>query len=359
MSSDQKKRIAEIRAQALDLTDTIKTLSELGEFRVRFLGRKSELTSILRSLKDLPEEERREVGKAANTLYREIEEALDFREKSLESMPSELTLDVTRPGIRPRIGAAHPTTKILESFEEVFTSMGFEVVEGPEVETDYYNFEALNIPKGHPARDMWDTFYLESPEAIQDKAQSSELRAQGEKERLLLRTHTSPVQVRVMEQRKPPIRIIVPGRVYRHENEDATHSAMFYQVEGLLVDEGITFAHLKATLMYAFRLILGEDRIFRFRPSFFPFTEPSAEVDVRCEYCEGTGCETCRGKGWLELLGAGMVHPNVLKKVGYDPDTVSGFAFGAGPDRIAMKKYGFTDIRMLYKNDLRFLSQFI
>ena len=252
-------------------------------------------------------------------------------------MPRE-AVDVTLPGKRPGAGGLHPLTKVLREIQEVFVGLGFEVVEGPEIETDYYNFEALNIPLHHPARDMQDTFYI-----TQD---------------ILLRTQTSPVQIRTMESRRPPVRIIAPGKVYRVDAADATHTPMFHQVEGLLIDKDITMGDLKGTLATFVRALFGEDRGVRFRPSYFPFTEPSAEMDILCGICHGDGCRSCGGEGWLEILGAGMVHPNVLKMVDYDPEEVGGFAFGMGVERIALLKYGIDDIRMLFENDIRFLRQF-
>ena len=281
------------------------------------------------------------MGKLVNEVREEVERALAERgeilaEAELTRRLSAETLDLTLPGRRPQRGTVHPVNLILAELERVFVSMGFEVVEGPEVETDYYNFEALNVPPDHPARDMQDTFYLDGG--------------------FLLRSQTSPVQVRVMEKQAPPVRIICPGKVYRRDS-DATHTPMFHQVEGLVVDKGVTLGDLKGTLMELSRVLYG-DRKVRFRPSFFPFTEPSAEMDVACVVCEGTGCRVCKGSGWLEVLGCGMVHPKVFEMVGYDPDEVTGFAFGLGVERFAMTRYGIEDIRWLYENDLRFLRQF-
>lgn len=345
-----QEELARLEKAAFEELKKAGSPEEVEETRVRFLGRKGILTGILRSLKDLPPEERPEVGRAANELKAKLEEAIEerkaalFKEQERELLVKE-RLDVTLPGRPPSFGSLHPLTLVLEEILEIFQGLGFSVAEGPEVELDYYNFEALNIPKDHPARDMQDTFYVT--------------------DEILLRTHTSPVQIRVMEREGPPIRIVAPGKVYRRD-ADISHSPMFHQVEGLLVDEGVSFADLKGTLQAFARQCFGKEARLRFRPSFFPFTEPSAEVDVACIICGGSrpstllrvGCRVCKGTGWLEILGAGMVDPEVFKKVGYDPERLTGFAFGMGVERIAMLKFGIDDIRLFFENDLRFLKQF-
>ncbi|MGH7340919.1 MAG: phenylalanine--tRNA ligase subunit alpha, partial [Candidatus Rokuibacteriota bacterium] len=315
----------------------------LEDIRVRFLGRQGALTQLLRSLGTLPAAERPLVGAAANEAKRELEALLegrlgDARQAERASARRQQRLDLTLPGRRPPLGAVHPLSRVHDEIIDVFAGLGFSVVEGPEIETDYYNFEALNIPSDHPARDMQDTFYLPGG--------------------LLLRTHTSPVQVRTMLGKAPPVRIIVPGRVHRRDIPDASHSPVFHQVEGLAVDRNVTMADLKGTLELFARELFGPRSRIRFRPSFFPFTEPSAEVDVLCFLCGGDGCRVCKQSGWLEILGSGMVHPQVLKNVGYDTEEVTGWAFGMGIERIAMLKYGVDDIRLFYENDLRFLQQF-
>jgi phenylalanyl-tRNA synthetase alpha chain len=320
-----------------------RSAAELEEVRVRFLGRQGELTQLLRSLGSLAAAERPLVGAAANEAKRELEALLErrlveARETERAETRRRQRLDLTLPGRRPPLGAIHPLTRVHDEIVTVFAGLGFSVAEGPEIETDYYNFEALNIPADHPARDMQDTFYLPGG--------------------LLLRTHTSPVQVRTMLARRPPVRIVVPGRVHRRDIPDATHSPVFHQVEGLAVDRHVTMADLKGTLELFAREMFGERSRIRFRPSFFPFTEPSAEVDVLCFLCGGEGCRVCKQSGWLEILGSGMVHPRVLENVGYDPEEFTGWAFGMGIERIAMLKYGVDDIRLFYENDLRFLAQF-
>jgi phenylalanyl-tRNA synthetase alpha chain len=318
------------------------TSRDLEEVRVKYLGKRGALTQLLRSLPDLPAADRPLVGREANLAKTEIESELESRVSVLERLERRARLaidrpDLTLPGRRIVPGGLHPLTRVHDEIVDVFTGMGFAVAEGPEVELDYYNFEALNIPKDHPARDMQDTFYVG-----------------GE---VLLRTHTSPVQIRTMEQRKPPVRIICPGRVYRRD-ADVTHSPVFHQVEGLAVDRGISMGDLKGTLELFARELFGPDSRIRFRPSFFPFTEPSAEVDVLCFLCKGSGCRLCKGSGWLEILGSGMVHPRILQSMGYDTEEVTGWAFGMGIERVAMLRYGIDDIRLFYENDLRFLSQF-
>ena len=332
-----------IRAEATAQLAGASGKKELEELRVRYLGKKGEVTAILKQMGKLSPEERPVVGKLANEVRAAIEEALEARTSALsaaafeEKLKSE-KLDVTLPGRRPVLGHKHPLSLALDELKEILLGMGFSIAEGPEVEYDYYNFEALNIPKGHPARDEQDTFY------VNDK--------------VLLRTQTSPMQVRTMEQQRPPIRVIAPGRCYRSDALDATHSPLFHQIEGLVVDKGITFAHLKGTLETFIKQLYGEDSVIRFRPHHFPFTEPSAEVDVQCFHCHGEGCRLCKGEGWIEILGGGMVHPKVLQNCNIDPEVYSGFAFGIGLERITMRKYNIDDIRLFYENDVRFLGQF-
>ncbi len=314
----------------------------LEQWRVTHLGRRSEVTGLLRSVGSLPREERRAAGQAANAARRELESAFESRQAELRRSADGAQMDVTMPGYPVRLGSLHPLTRTLREIRRVLAPLGFRAVSGPEVEWDRYNFELLNIPADHPARDMWDTFHID------DKARPGEL---------LLRTHTSPVQARVMEQIQPPVRVIVPGKVYRYEDRDASHEAEFMQVEGLAIDKHITMADLRGTLTYFVRAMFGPDRELRIRASYFPFTEPSAEAEMSCHACDGDGCPVCGGTGWIEILGSGMVHPKVLADVGYDPDVYQGFAFGMGVERIAMLKYGVTDIRSFYRNDLRFLRQ--
>jgi len=335
-------RVAEILAAALLELGRAQTSPVLEEIRVRYLGKKGLLTQLLRSLSTLPASERREVGLLANEAKARIEATLRDRLAALQAEERRRVLlsdrpDLTLPGRRPPLGRLHPLTQVLDEIIEIFIGLGFAVAEGPEVESDFYNFEALNLPKDHPARDMQDTFYLS--------------------DEVLLRTHTSPVQIRTMQAERPPVRIIAPGKVYRRD-ADITHSPMFHQVEGLAVDRGISMGDLKGTLELFAREMFGPESRIRFRPSFFPFTEPSAEVDVLCFLCQGTGCRVCKLSGWLEILGSGMVHPEVLRGVGYDPEEVTGFAFGMGVERIAMLKYGIDDIRLFFESDLRFLTQF-
>jgi phenylalanyl-tRNA synthetase alpha chain len=333
------ERIKAIAEEAKASLQNAATAEELEAFRIKYLGRKGELSNILKGMKDLPPEERKEIGRAANVLKRELEEFFAQKTAGVSSArrgPAK-PIDVTLPGFRTERGRLHPITQVLNDVKDIFKRLGYSIATGPEVETDYYNFEALNIPPDHPSRDMWATLYTEDGN--------------------LLRTHTSPVQIRVMEKRKPPVAIIVPGRVYRRD-ADVTHSPVFHQLEGLLVDRGINFGHLKGTLTAFLKQCFGGSRKVRFRPSYFPFTEPSAEVDVECILCNGLGCKVCKGTGWLEILGAGMVDPNVFKHVKYDTDEYSGFAFGMGIERIAMLKYGIDDIRLFFENDLRFLKQF-
>jgi phenylalanyl-tRNA synthetase alpha chain len=336
-------RVDAIAQEARDAVAAARSAAELEQVRVRFLGRQGVLTQLLRSLGGLVPEERPLVGAAANEAKRALEALLEERlARALDAergvKRARERLDLTLPGRRPPRGALHPLTRVHDEIVAIFAGLGFSVVEGPEIETDYYNFEALNIPRDHPARDMQDTFYVS--------------------ESTLLRTHTSPVQVRTMLAQKPPVRIIVPGKVFRRDVTDASHSPMFHQVEGLAVDRDITLGDLKGTLELFAREMFGSTSRIRFRPSFFPFTEPSAEVDVLCFVCHGEGCRLCKQGGWLEILGSGMVHPRVLENVGYDPEAVTGWAFGMGIERIAMLKYGIDDLRLFFDNDLRFLRQF-
>ncbi|MDP2659476.1 MAG: phenylalanine--tRNA ligase subunit alpha [Dehalococcoidia bacterium] len=345
-----------LQREALDLLGQASNTEALEAWRVRFLGRSGAVTSVLRGLKDLPPAERPAVGARANQVKITLEEALKTTQDGLRqaelARSSRASLDVTMPGRPFPVGRLHPINKIIREICRVFTAMGFQVVEGPEVEWDYYNFEALNIPKDHPARDMFDTLWV-TPEG-----------SEGLKP-MLLRTHTSPMQIRVMEQTQPPVRVVVPGRVYRYEATDATHESMFHQVEGLAVDEDITMADLKGALYTFARAIFGQERQVRFRCDYFPFVEPGVEVAVDCFVCDGRGalpdgqvCRLCKGSGWLEVFGAGMVHPQVLRNVGYDPRRYRGFAFGGGLERIAMLRYGIDNIRLFFSNDLRFLRQF-
>ncbi len=335
-------RVDAIAADARDAIGRAGSSAELEQVRVRFLGRQGALTGLLRSLGTLPAEERREVGAAANEVKRALETLLEqrlteARETERRQARARQRPDLTLPGRRPPLGTRHPLTLVQDEIVGIFVGLGFSIAEGPEIETDYYNFEALNIPADHPARDMQDTFYLPDER--------------------LLRTHTSPVQIRTMQAQRPPVRIICPGTVYRRD-ADITHSPMFHQIEGLAVDRHITMADLKGTLELFAREMFGARSRIRFRPSFFPFTEPSAEVDVLCFLCGGEGCRVCKASGWLEILGSGMVHPNVLRNVGYDPEAFTGWAFGMGIERVAMLKYGIDDIRLFFENDLRFLRQF-
>jgi len=334
--------LGHIREEALISLSKAHTEKEITEIRVKTLGRKGSLTQLLKQLGTLPETERKEIGRRANeikeALESQIEEALlQVKEREKREALEGERVDITLPGRRAPMGKRHPITQTLDEIVQIFSHLGFEVVEGPEVELDYYNFEALNIPKGHPAREMQATFFIS--------------------EDVVLRTHTSPVQVRTMERRRPPVRVICPGAVYRCDS-DPTHSPMFHQVEGLLVDKGITFADLKGVLTVFVHEMFGEGTRLRFRPSFFPFTEPSAEVDIECFICGGKGCGVCSNTGWLEILGSGMVDPTVYQFVNYDAEEVTGFAFGMGIERIAMLKFGINDIRLFFNNDLRFLRQF-
>ena len=342
--------LAALQNEALGALDQAADDRALEAWRAAYLGRSGRLTQVLRSLGSVPAEERRAAGAAANEAKTLLEAALAQKEESLRQATlqrdlAEGAFDVTQPGKPVTIGRLHPVTQTVREICDAFVAMGFAVVEGPEVELDYYNFEALNIPREHPARDMWDTIWV-SPEGP---------RAENP---ILLRTHTSPMQVRVMENTRPPVRVVVPGKVYRYEATDATHESMFYQIEGLAVDEGISMADLKGTLYDLARRLFGEERRIRFRCDYFPFVEPGVDMSIDCFNCKGAGCRTCKNSGWIEILGAGMVHPDVLRRVGYDPDIYTGFAFGMGPERIAMLRHGIDDIRLFYSNDLRFLKQF-
>ena len=341
---DEKIRELKARARAA-IAETAGSLSELNDIRVKILGKKGELTALMRSMGTVAQEERPRIGKIVNEARAELEELLakkseEIAQRVLAAKMDAEQIDVTLPGRTMQIGHLHPLTITLNRIKKIFLQMGFTVEEGPEIETDYYNFEALNLPKDHPARDMQDSFYIT--------------------EDILLRSQTSPVQARTMQKNEPnaPIRMIAPGRVYRRDSYDATHSPMFTQVEGLVIDKDISFADLKGTLELCLHELFDADAKVRFRPSFFPFTEPSTEVDISCSSCHGAGCRVCKGTGWLEILGAGMVHPNVLRMSGYDPNVVSGFAFGMGVERIAMLAYGVDDLRLFYDNDVRFLHQF-
>jgi phenylalanyl-tRNA synthetase alpha chain len=340
----EERQLDELLGRAGGELDRIDTTAGLEEWRTRYLGReRGEMTAILKGLGRLPDAQRKAVGQRANAVKAELEGRLAQRAEALRARElaaaiEREALDVTLPGRAVPRGHLHPITRVIRDTARIFSQMGFNVVEGPEVETDYYNFQALNIPPDHPARDMQDTFWV----------------VPGE---ILLRTQTSPNQIRIMERMRPPVRAIVPGKVYRHEAIDATHEAMFHQIEGLLIDETTTMADLKGVLARFAREMFGHDRRVRFRPSYFPFTEPSAEMDVSCGVCGGVGCKGCKQTGWLELLGCGMVHPQVLRNVNYDPARYRGFAFGMGPERIAMQRYGVDDLRAFSANDLRFLRQ--
>ena len=337
-------RITELEGEALREIGAAENMEAVKELRVRYLGKKGALTALLRGMGGLPPDQRPQAGQKANSLRNKLEELFKLKEEELEeaaalSRREEERIDITLPGAPFKPGRKHPLTLILEEIRAIFTGLGFRVAQGPEIESDFYNFEALNMPADHPARDMQDSFYF-TPQIV-------------------LRTHTSPVQIRTMELQapRPPLRIIAPGKVYRRD-DDATHTPMFHQVEGLAVDRGVTFADLKGTLLLFAREMFDPGQRIRLRPSFFPFTEPSAEVDIACVMCGGKGCRLCGQSGWLEILGCGMVHPRVLEVSGYDPEDVTGFAFGMGVERIAMLKYGIDDMRLLFSNDLRFLRQF-
>ena len=333
--SSTKEEIAKSLAEA-------KTKEELEALRVKYLGRKGILAELTQSFSQLPPDERPEFGRQINTLKQQALSLFSEKEKTLGAMAQKESLapiDIGMPGIRPEVGTMHPLSRVIREICEIFSRLGFTVIEGPEIETEENNFTGLNIPLDHPSRDAFDTFYLKD-------------------QKLLLRSHTSPVQIRVMKARKPPLAVIVPGRVYRPDALDASHSFMFHQIEGFMVDKNIRFSDLKGILEIFAKSVFGKEIKMRFRPHFFPFTEPSAEVDISCIICKGKGCSVCGKKGWLEILGSGMIHPNVFKHVGYDPDKYTGLAFGMGVERIAMLKYGINDIRLFFENDLRFLKQF-
>lgn len=340
-----KEEIANLKLGFEEQKKNITSLKELNDLRVAYLGKKARISEMGKEMGSLSIEEKKETGMLMNELRTFIENEINnleviLKEEELNETLRQEMIDITLPSTKINVGSVHPLEKTIEEIEELFISMGYDVVEGPEVEQDLYNFEKLNLPKGHPARDSQDSFYIT--------------------EEMLLRTQTSPVQARMMEANaeKGPIRIICPGKVYRRDNDDATHSHQFLQIEGLVIDENISLSHLKGTLEIFAKKLFGAAREIRFRPSFFPFTEPSMEVDVSCFKCGGNGCSLCKNTGWIEILGAGMVHPNVLKAGGYDPEKYTGFAFGMGPERIAMLKYGINDIRHFYTNDLRFLNDF-
>ncbi len=337
------EQLEALRRDALAELKSLRAAKELEDFRVRLLGKKGTLTGLLRGMGALPAEERPRMGQLVNRLREELETAIAEKTRMLQQELQQMrlaaeTVDVTMPGKKEKSGGLHPLSVVLNDIIDIFQSMGFDVVDGPEIETDYYNFQALNVPADHPARDMQDTFYLS--------------------DNLLLRTQTSAAQARTMEARRPPIRIICPGRVYRADEVDATHSPVFHQIEGLVIDKGITMCDLKGVLEQFAHEIYGPETKVRFRPSFFPFTEPSVEVDVSCSECGGKGCRVCKGAGWIEILGAGMVHPRVLQMGGIDPEEYTGFAFGIGLDRLTTTRYKISDIRLLFENDQRFLEQF-
>lgn len=338
-----EKKIKKIKEEIIFKSNSVSNLKDIEKIKVEYLGRKGLVTLLLRRLGELSTQERPKIGQLLNQTKREIEELLKIKTIEIEKLEKnkklkEESIDVTLPGKKSDRGTIHPINLVLKKTEEIFLSIGFKIEEGPEVELDYYNFEALNIPKDHPARDDQDSFYLNRE--------------------ILLRTHTSPVEIRVMEKQQPPVRIIATGKCYRRDAADSTHSPMFHQIEGLAVDKDITFGDLKGVLTVFVHRMFGEDRKVRFRPGYFPFTEPSAEVDVSCLLCHGKGCRACGYSGWLEIMGAGMTDPAVFNMVGYDPEKYSGFAFGMGAERIAMLKYGINDIRLFFENDLRFLKQF-
>ena len=338
-----QEKIKKIRENANELIKKAKDKQELNDLKIKVFGKKGELTALLRTMGQLDAQERPKVGNMVNDTKKRLEKLIEEREKELKELEIKKKLlteniDVTEPSKKTELGNVHPITQIIDEVKDVFLGMGYQVADGPEVETSYYNFDQLNTPADHPARDLQDTFYIS--------------------EDVILRTQTSPVQARVMENQKPPIKIICPGAVYRSDTLDATHSPVFHQIEGLVVDKNISMADLKGTLEMFAKKCLGEDTKIRFRPHHFPFTEPSAEADVSCFVCGGKGCRVCKNEGWIELLGCGMVHPNVLRNFNIDPEVYSGFAFGFGVERIAMAKFGIEDLRLLYENDVRFLKQF-
>lgn len=336
------ERLADLLNEALQELSGAPAMDAVLQVKAKYLGRKGAIASLLKEMGALPPEERKKTGEAINRakdrLEEEVEKALSsLQKKDREARLQKERIDITLPGRRTSRGTKHPVTQVMEEVGEIFYGLGFDIEEGPEVELDYYNFEALNLPKDHPARDMQDTFYVN--------------------DEVLLRTHTSPVQIRVMEKKKPPLRVIAPGTVYRRDS-DITHTPMFHQVEGFMVDKNVTFSNLKGVLTLFLHKLFGEKTGIRFRPSFFPFTEPSAEIDIACVICGGKGCRVCKGSGWLEILGAGMIHPEVFRAVGYSTEEYTGFAFGLGIERIAMLKFGIDDLRLFFENDLKFLRQF-
>lgn len=333
-------KIRAIEAEADSRIKSVVDSKTLDEVRIKYLGRKGLLACLMGQIASLPPEDKPKFGQELNSLKRRLEDSIRTKEQELAKSPAlpKDFADLTLPGFKPAVGVKHPLTQTIETLCDIFLGMGFKIVEGPEIETEFYNFEALNIALDHPSRDAFDTFYI--------------------KDKYLLRSHTSPVQVRFMQTEKPPFKIIVPGKVYRPDAVDASHSFMFHQIEGLVVGEKVTFADLKGALSVFIKSYFGEKAKARFRPHYFPFTEPSAEVDVSCFICGGSGCSVCGRKGWLEILGCGMVHPNVFKAVKYNPEKVSGFAFGMGVERIAMLKHGINDMRLFFENDMRFLGQF-
>ena len=341
-----KEQLEQIRAKAMQDLDQADSPAALEELRVRLLGKKGELTAVLKQMGKLSAEERPVMGQLANKVRADIEAYLEQRRTELQAIAlenklKEEALDVTIPGEEVALGHKHPMNKALDEAKEIFIGMGYTILDGPEIELADYNFTMLNTEEGHPARDRSDTFYLTEDDSV------------------LLRTQTSPMQIRAMlDMKKPPIRVLAPGRVYRKDEVDATHSPMFHQIEGLVIDEGITMADLKGTLETLVKQLYGPESVIRLRPHHFPFTEPSCEVDIQCFECQGKGCRTCKGEGWIELLGAGMVHPNVLRNCGIDPEKCSGFAFGIGLERMAMRRFSISDLRLIFENDIRFLSQF-
>jgi phenylalanyl-tRNA synthetase alpha chain len=342
--------LQELKEEGLKGLCDVSDLEAIASWRTKYLGRSGKLTVLLRGIGTLPEHQRKSVGAMANRVRVELTNEFEAKNDSLTNAEIDRALeggklDVTLPGRRSIAGRLHPTTQIVREICDAFVAMGFHIVEGPEVEWDKYNFEMLNIPKDHPARDMWNSIWIDH---TSDHGEPN----------MLLRTHTSPMQARIMENTDPPVRVIVPGKCYRYEATDSTHEWHFFQVEGLAVDEGITFANLKGTLYEFARRLFGQDRKVRFRCDYFPFVEPGVDMSIDCSGCRGQGCRICKGTGWIEIMGAGMVHPKVLESVGYDPEKYTGFAFGLGPERIAMLKYGIDDIRLFYSNDLRFLRQF-
>ncbi|OQY29285.1 MAG: phenylalanine--tRNA ligase subunit alpha [Candidatus Cloacimonetes bacterium 4572_55] len=344
-----KNKIKSLKEEAfsdLNRVDQLSQLKELDRLRIKYMGRKGAIQSIMKGLKSVDPKDRPLIGRLVNSFKSEFgakyeEKREELRQRAEQERLGKEWIDVTLPGVRQRSGKIHIIQQTLDEISSIFKGLGFSVADGPEIESDYYNFDALNIPKDHPARDMWDTFYIDD-----------------QTDRTVLRTHTSPVQIRTMERRQPPVRIIVPGRVYRNEAIDASHHAVFYQVEGLYVDNNVTFRDLKGVLSYFSRQMFGDNLLVRFRPSFFPFTEPSAEVDISCVMCSGKGCAVCKYTGWVEILGCGMVDPAVYRYVNYDPEIYSGYAFGLGVERIAMLRYQINDIRLFLDNDVRFLEQF-